>query len=307
MYFSKFPYVEYSLQNGSELKTVFVRNILRRVALSDDIKTGRSVFIEYDIKDGERPEHIAERVYGDTAYHWLILLTNDIVDPYHGWCKSSDILQDYINKKYSGYSVYITNRTTGSTSGWFYNTNVREGATLNQGVNSDAVVEYHPQYCRLLVSKPSFSVGDASITGVCGSVYNVYIHRVERETTSLNQFRISRPTGNCGASENFVVDPLSEQTNSYEYIGGYISSKEDIYPIVNSAGLCYDSSINDTVDLWETYIGRYMGISGSQVNTFTVTNNSFEIEENEKKRTIKILHPRYKKQALQELQALLGT
>ena len=50
-----------------------------------------------------------------------------------------------------------------------------------------------------------------------------------------------------------------------------------------------------------------MGISGSQVNTFTVTNNSFEIEENEKKRTIKILHPRYKKQALQELQALLGT
>ena len=76
---------------------------------------------------------------------------------------------------------------------------------------------------------------------------------------------------------------------------------------MNSAGLCYDASVNSDVDLWETYIGGYMGISGSQVNTYSVTNNTFEIEENEKKRTIKILHPRYKKQALQELQALLGT
>jgi hypothetical protein len=306
LYFSNFPYVEYSLNNGTDIKTVFVRNILRRVGLSDELKGSRSVFLEYDIKDGERPEHIAERVYGDVSYHWLVLLTNDIVDPYHGWCKSSEVLEQYVAKKYSGYSVYITNRTTGSTLGWFYNTKVRQGATLTQGSKNSAVEEYHPEFCRLIIRDPDFSVGDASITGVSGNSYPVYIHRIEPERTSLNHFRITRPSGSCGAVEKVVVDPLSQQTNSYDYIGGYVSGKEDIYPIVDASGLCYDSSINGTVDLWETYIGRYMGISGTSVNQYSVANNLYEIEENEKKRTIKILHPRYKKQAVQELQSLLG-
>ena len=306
MYFSKFPYVEYTLPNGDEFKTVFVRNLLRRVGLSEELKAGRSVFYEYDIKDGERPENIAERVYGDVGYHWLVMLTNNIVDPYHGWCKSGDILQDYINRKYGGYSVYFTNRTVSSTAGWFYNTKVGEGSSLIQGSITQAVTEYHPEFCRVVVGG-SVSSGNATIRGSSGDLYDVYVHKVERNDLGVHHFRVDRPVGSCGAVEKVTVDPLSQQTFSYNFMGGYISSKENLYPIVNSSGYDYNISSNGTVDLWETYIGKYMGISGSAVIQYSVSNTVHEIEENESKRTIKILHPRYRRQAVQELEALLGT
>lgn len=307
MYFSKFPYVDYTLNaKNDQTKTVFVRNILRRIGLSEELKTGRSVFIEYDIKDGERPEHIAERVYGDVDYHWLVLLTNEIVDPYHGWCKSGDVLQDYINKKYTGYAVYFTNRTSGSTSGWFYNSKVGQGSSLSQGAIVAAVTEYYPEFCKLVVSNPSFSTGNATITGNSGAVHTIYIHKVDRNELAVHNFQITRPVGSCGAVETVTVDPLSQQTNSYDFLGGFVGGKENMYPVVESSGLCYDNSANGTVDLWETYIGKYMGISGSPVNIYSVSNTVHELNQNENKRTIKILHPRYKRQALQELQTLLG-
>lgn len=307
MYFSKFPYVEYTLNSkNNETKTVLVRNLLRRIGLSEELKSGRSVFIEYDIKDGERPEHIAERVYGDVEYHWLVLLTNDVVDPYHGWCKSGDVLQEYINKKYTGYSVYITNRTTGSTSDWFYNSKVGQGSSLSQGSVVDAVIEYSPEFCKLTVSNPSFSTGDATLIGNCGGVHTVYIHKIDRNDLAVHNFQITRPVGSCGAVETVTVDPLSQQTNSYNFLGGFISGKENLYPVVDSSGLCYDNSPNGVVDLSETYIGNYMGISGSSVNIYSLSNTVYELEQNENKRTIKILHPRYKRQALKELQTLLG-
>lgn len=307
MYFSKFPYVDYTLNaKNDQTKTVFVRNILRRIGLSEELKTGRSVFIEYDIKDGERPEHIAERVYGDVDYHWLVLLTNEIVDPYHGWCKSGDVLQDYINKKYTGYAVYFTNRTAGSTSGWFYNSKVGQGSSLSQGSIKDSVVEYYPEFCKLIVGSPSFSTGNATITENSGAVHTVYIHKIERNDLAVHNFQITRPVGSCGAVETLTVDPLSQQTNSYSFLGGFIGGKENVYPIVDSSGLCYDNSVNGTVDLSETYIGKYMGICGPAVNIYNVSNTAHELTQNESKRTIKILHPRYKRQALQELQTLLG-
>jgi hypothetical protein len=307
LYFSKFPYVDYTLNaKNDQTKTVFVRNILRRIGLSEELKTGRSVFIEYDIKDGERPEHIAERVYGDVDYHWLVLLTNEIVDPYHGWCKSGDVLQDYINKKYTGYAVYFTNRTIGSTSEWFYNSKVGQGSSLSQGSVKDSVVDYHPEFCKLIVSSPSFSTGNATITGNSGAVHAVYIHKIERNDLAVHKFQITRPVGSCGAVENVTVDPLSQQTNSYSFLGGFVGGKENVYPIVDSSGLCYDNTANGTVDLWETYIGKYMGICGPAVNIYNVSNTSHELTQNNSKRTIKILHPRYKRQALQELQTLLG-
>jgi len=58
-YFSKFPLVKYPIKDGAVFRVVFARNLLRRIALSEDMKSSDSAFLEYDIKDGERPEQIA--------------------------------------------------------------------------------------------------------------------------------------------------------------------------------------------------------------------------------------------------------
>ena len=60
-----------------------VTNLLRRVALRQKVSADVLVFDYYDVKDGETPEIIAHKLYGDSELHWVILLINNITDRYH--------------------------------------------------------------------------------------------------------------------------------------------------------------------------------------------------------------------------------
>lgn len=299
MYFEKFPLLQYPVKDGNNFRYVFVRNLLRRVALSEDLMTSESVFMEYSVKDGERPEHIAERVYGDPGYHWLILLTNNIIDPYHGWYMSGSALEDYIQKKYGGYSVYIS--TTGNA--FFYNSSVDSGATLSQGGNSMTILDYSPELSKLNVNGTKPSTGSATIGVSGGTLYSVKIQRVDPSYTAVHHFEIPYVGGLCGASTEFTVDPLSQQTGSYSVVGGVIGHLDDEYPRLAADGKGYSGSGN--VDFYETYIGKYLGVSGAAVNTYAVSNYIYENTKNDARRTIKVLHPRFKKTALTELESLL--
>jgi len=152
-YFLKFPVLQYPVKDGSTFKFVFVSNLLRRVALNQDLKNSEGVFLEYSIKDGERPEHIAERVYGDPSYHWLILMTNDVIDPYHGWYKSGVVLEEQIRKKHGSTSVFFTN----TQDQFLYNTNFVAGCTVWQNNLNSKVLDYFPSMAKFTVDKPVFS------------------------------------------------------------------------------------------------------------------------------------------------------
>jgi hypothetical protein len=297
-YFSKFPLVKYPIKDGAVFRVVFARNLLRRIALSEDMKSSDSAFLEYDIKDGERPEQIAEKVYGDPTFHWIILLTNDVIDPYHGWYKSSSAMEEFIQKKHSGYSVFFTD----PTDNFMYRSPIGAGSTLSQNTAQSRIKEYQPNLCKLLVEGSGFVAGAATVTVSGGTAYSVKIHRIDQSFSSVHHFESTRPTTDNSANEAVTLDPLSQQTSSYSVVGGVVGATQDEYPS-NTQGIGYVGT--GVVSMWETYIGRYMGISGSQVNTYAVSNYLYEMNENEKKRTIKILHPRFKREAVQELESLL--
>lgn len=298
MYFSKFPLVKYPVKDGDTFRFAYARNLLRRVILSDGLKSSDTAFIQYDIKDGERPEHIAEKLYGDVSFHWLVLLTNDIIDPYHDWYKSDATMQDFIQKKYGDYSVYFTDNSDGFT----YSPYIGEGATLTQGNLSFSINEYQPTLCKLTVSSPQFQEGSATITGTSGSPMNVTIHRTDPSYVAVHHFQINRGTNDVGAATVITADPISQQTGDYSYVGGVIGSTSDAYPN-DTYTIPYTPS--GTVDFHETYIGKYMGVSGDKVNTYAVSNYLYEMQTNDEKRTLKLLHPRYKEQAIRELETLL--
>ena len=81
MYFSNFPSIVYDATGNFDFKVV--TNLLRRVALRQKVSADVLVFDYYDVKDGETPEIIAHKLYGDSELHWVILLINNITDRYH--------------------------------------------------------------------------------------------------------------------------------------------------------------------------------------------------------------------------------
>ena len=96
MYFDQnFPTIEYDSVGNGEFKDV--KNLLRRVALNTKVKTNALLYDTYDIKEGETPEMIADKLYDDSELHWVIMLVNDITDRYHQWpMRYSQFLQ-YVN------------------------------------------------------------------------------------------------------------------------------------------------------------------------------------------------------------------
>ena len=78
-YFSMFPNLSYDAKgNGRE---TIMKDIFRRVKLVT--KNQLIEFDYYDVQDGDAPEIIAHKYYGDPELHWTILIVNDIVDYYH--------------------------------------------------------------------------------------------------------------------------------------------------------------------------------------------------------------------------------
>lgn len=63
-----------------ETKAFVMTDISRNVRFRKDILANITSYDEYDIGDGETPEIIAEKVYGNPEYHWIVMLANDIYD-----------------------------------------------------------------------------------------------------------------------------------------------------------------------------------------------------------------------------------
>ena len=117
MYFSKFPIIVYDAVGNNNFK--LVTNLLKRVGVRAKVKVNTSFFDTYDVKEGETPEIIADKLYGDPELHWVVLFVNSITDRYHQWPMSSSQFLAFINDKYSNVDAthhYEISQTSGDTT-----------------------------------------------------------------------------------------------------------------------------------------------------------------------------------------------
>ena len=97
-YFSMFPDILYDAKGNG--KDTFMKDIFRRVKVKSNAKGNIVEFDYYDVQDGETPEIIAFKYYGDAELHWTILVVNDIIDYYTDWPMSVQRFEQYMNDKY---------------------------------------------------------------------------------------------------------------------------------------------------------------------------------------------------------------
>tara|TARA_Y100001963_G_scaffold152572_1_gene237672 strand:- start:2272 stop:2802 length:531 start_codon:yes stop_codon:yes gene_type:complete len=116
-YFYSFPQIPYDSFGDGNFSTV--TNILRRVGMRTKVKSNKLFFDTYDVKEGESPESIADKLYGDPELHWVILMINDITDRYHQWPKTTPQFLQHLKDKYDnpdGIHHYEITQTSGDTT-----------------------------------------------------------------------------------------------------------------------------------------------------------------------------------------------
>jgi hypothetical protein len=83
-------------------------NLLARASVIPAILKDPLIYYSYDIQDGDTPEIIAFKYYGDSYRYWIILFLNELLDPQWDWPMSPVVLKKYLENKYLSTNVYTT-------------------------------------------------------------------------------------------------------------------------------------------------------------------------------------------------------
>ena len=102
-YFRELPNIFYQSQSkdrNSSTDYVLIKNLFRRTKLRDDIQNAVTLFNKYQISQGERPDTIAEDLYGDSGLDWVVMIVANIINVRDQWPLSDAELYNYAEEKY---------------------------------------------------------------------------------------------------------------------------------------------------------------------------------------------------------------
>ena len=294
-FFSKFPLTRYPFLQNSEVKQKAVVNIMKRIGFSPELKDQTEMFLEYTIQDGDTPEIIADKLYGDPEFHWLVLLFNDIIHPYYDWTLNNLTFENWIEKTYPGISLFLSGGGSGGSGGDGDGVDVKnmftgkfiknetiyhtDGETNLEGayfsLDGEALVHsWDPDLSKLTLKyyTRTFQEGDRIATGAtAGSRKIATVQRVTTAPSAVHHF-----DGRSGVTGDFeYLNPLAEVNNEMAVLG-------------STGGV-----VESTVKFYATNLGAYMGVCGDNSNNNVITIQDYEDEINNDKRTIKLLNPKY--------------
>jgi hypothetical protein len=99
-FFRYFPTIPYTFVNADGTFTVFTTSqITAHVKILQALQQNLTVFYDYIIADGQRPDSVAQAVYGSVNYTWVILLINNIFTLFD-WPLTQDEFSNYITEAY---------------------------------------------------------------------------------------------------------------------------------------------------------------------------------------------------------------
>jgi len=184
-YFSRLPYVNYPQKDGN---TITLKNLMTRTYLVTQLTNNPLLFYDYNLKEDDLPEIVANKYYGSTDQFWLLSLSNQnkLLDLQWDWPLTQDNFIIYLESKYGSVSnsvleihhyekkmlnedlatgeqsEFITiidqyeyaNTTTGSTT-----YNLPDGSSVRQTISKSEVSMYDYEY-QLNESKRSIGIID---------------------------------------------------------------------------------------------------------------------------------------------------
>ena len=97
-YFEQFPKIAYDVLGTDDFK--LTPDIFRRVKTRSKILNNVVLLDDYDIQEGDSPETVAFKAYGDAKYFFVVCLVNNIVNRYYDWPLDEFNFQQYVKDKY---------------------------------------------------------------------------------------------------------------------------------------------------------------------------------------------------------------
>ena len=290
-YFNKFPIIQYDFDGTGSRK--LATNILRRVVMRQKIKDQAGLFLDYIVPEGETPEITAHKVYGSSELHWVLLLLNDIYNPYYDWPLSAGQMEKFLLKKYPERGYFVTG-TVASTDGSIF----EKGARIWSNTGNARIRSWDSTLNKLELYNVggTFSNGQVVQCFTTSGRPSATISRIVQE----NQYSLHHFTDNTRSAtmEGNIINPLGASP--------YGGTGEQV--VLGQTGGTASGFMHstDAVTFGGTILYNYLTSNDGSVTAYkTIRNYDYEHRKNESNRQIKVLKPEYIDQVVSDFRKLM--
>jgi len=160
MYFKNIQDIAIDVDGSGNVDVL--KNLTAKAKVSDSLINNAGFYQTVTVIDGERPDHLSQRLYNSSEYHWTFLLLNpQIKNIWDDWPMSSAQLIEYCTNKYQ----YLAGDTDDSLVDKF-----KIGETVTGGVSgaTGTIKEIHVNMGYVVIEKltGTFTVTGETIQGL---------------------------------------------------------------------------------------------------------------------------------------------
>ncbi len=202
MYFKSITDVAIDVDGSGNVD--LLKNLTAKAKVSDDLLNNAGFYQTIEVVDGERPDHLSQRLYNTSQFHWTFLLLNpQIKNIWDDWPMSSNQLLEYCTNKYQ----YLAADTDDSLVDKF-----KIGETVTGGVSgaTGVIKQIHVNLGYVVIEKTAgtFNITGESIVGLTST---------DSAQCNFIKSQAYAPHHHVDSSGNWVIRAASG-TTPYTYI-----------------------------------------------------------------------------------------
>ena len=102
-YFDLFPNIliaSHTENRNSNLDMVLSKNLFKRAKIREDFFQNVIAFNKFQVEGDDRPDNVADEIYGNPKLDWVVLLSNNIINIHDEWPMGQSDFQRYLDNKY---------------------------------------------------------------------------------------------------------------------------------------------------------------------------------------------------------------
>jgi hypothetical protein len=271
-FFKNFPVVEVDLQRDGKVNKMV--NIFRSVRPLQNFIDDSALYTFYEIKNGERPDIVSQRLYKTPEFYWTFFVINErLHDGYRAWPMSQEILEKYLEVEYEGFALVTHPEVDTNSDG-----SVVEYTNSLAGENITYTVD-----------GTRYRLGET----VTGSSSNA-TGKVTKKNLDLNQLIVQSVSGTFESGE-FVDGATSQASVQVAEVFKYAEAPHHYY------------KKGDTEERPVTprkFINSQLATSDADLD-FT-TNREYINELNEERSFIRVIQPEYISQFVEQFENTLN-
>ena len=305
-FFKHIPNINYDFK--SDGKFYQAKDLFRKVSVWNYLQEGVAGYSYYRITEGERPDVVAAKLYGDSTLYWTFWLVNENLQDHSDWPKSQQLFEKFLDRKYSGKCLVAANSTdiVSYTTGKF---------TLGEKVSQSStaygfVTDVDPTYNRITVQIPltatdSFTTG-STVTGA-SSEKSFTISNIQNERDAVNHYTtviVAQVSGTVSSSTSVTLATSNSLITTGQVVTGTGISGSVSVSAINGTALTLSNAqtiVNNTILSFGTETVR----TTVELNNTAVTNERYELDLNEERHLIRYIPPSYIARVVREFTSLV--